>query len=509
MYVTTLSLTNIRGFKETTKVEFEKRINILVGPNNSGKSTLLNAIYLLQNKSLTVNDKTIGHREGGIEIWFDEPEEQYFDVAVSTFRQRIYLSKVQINFNSSVQWVLVDARNSSYTDFKLIGQWEPKNFIYPYFSKRKVTNFNEVINAEASLSVTGNHYNLFAKVDRLSNPQFPEHDLYKKACIEIIGFPITAVASSGGKKAALIISNFEEIPLTSMGEGVVSMLGLIVDLCVAKNKLFLIEEPENDIHPKALKALLELIELKSKTNQFIISTHSNIVTKYLGAIEASAVFKVSMKLGDGDSRLPISSVEKVANTPQAKQAVLEDLGYEYFDFDMWKGWLFFEESSAEQFVREFFIPTYTPGLSKLLRTFSARTVGEVDSKFKDFNNLFVFLHLEPSYKNKAWVVVDSGENERQILDKMKQYYLPHGWHESNFLQLSKHNFEEYYPEHFAEQVALAINEANSQKKAKAKSELLRTVLKWAKENPEQAKKEFEKSASEIISILQTIKTSLK
>ena len=41
-----------------------------------------------------------------------------------------------------------------------------------------------------------------------------------------------------------------------MGEGVANIVGLLVDLCLAENKLFLIEEPENDIHPKALKGLL-------------------------------------------------------------------------------------------------------------------------------------------------------------------------------------------------------------------------------------------------------------
>ena len=51
-----------------------------------------------------------------------------------------------------------------------------------------------------------------------------------------------------------------------MGEGVTNILGLITDLCVAENNIFLIEEPENDIHPKALKALLDLIASKADAN---------------------------------------------------------------------------------------------------------------------------------------------------------------------------------------------------------------------------------------------------
>jgi DNA repair exonuclease SbcCD ATPase subunit len=42
MWVSKLELTNIRSF-EKADIVLSKGINILVGPNNAGKSTLLNA----------------------------------------------------------------------------------------------------------------------------------------------------------------------------------------------------------------------------------------------------------------------------------------------------------------------------------------------------------------------------------------------------------------------------------------------------------------------------------
>jgi hypothetical protein len=84
---------------------------------------------------------------------------------------------------------------------------------------------------------------------------------------------------------------------------------LIIYLATAKNKLFLIEELENDIHPEALKQLLELIIEKSDGNQFIITTHSNIVMKYLGACEETKILQVTMELNkDG---IPTSSVKDI------------------------------------------------------------------------------------------------------------------------------------------------------------------------------------------------------
>lgn len=89
--------------------------------------------------------------------------------------------------------------------------------------------------------------------------------------------------------------------------------------------------------------------------------------------------------------------------------MLEELGYEAFDFGQWKAWLILEESSAEVIIREFLIPTFVHKLINKLKTYSARSLSEIELKFKDFNNLFVFVHLEQIYKNKAWVIVDAGE----------------------------------------------------------------------------------------------------
>src|SRR5205823_4075911 len=138
-------------------------------------------------------------------------------------------------------------------------------------------------------SITGDLSQIFSKVDRLADYLNPAHQEYLEACHSILGFGVSAVHSQNGKKAALTIDSFNNIPITAMGEGIVNILGLITDLCLARNKVFLIEEPENDIHPTALKQICQLIVEKSKDNQFFISTHSNIVTKYLGSVQDSRV----------------------------------------------------------------------------------------------------------------------------------------------------------------------------------------------------------------------------
>ena len=506
MKISSLQLTNIRGFIDSGIINFSENINIFIGENNSGKSTLLNSILLLQKNTFNVKDISLEKTAGKIKVQFTNPNNYFPKIDPFKFHSGQYETAwyLDLAITTGIEQRFFRPKTTQFIDAPHISSVEPDNLIYPYLSKRKVGNYSEVINSEKSNSVTGNFENLYAKIDRLSNPYFkPGFDEYKEACENVIGFPISCIPSANGKRAALIVENLNHIPLTSMGEGVANLLGLIVDLCIAKEKVFLIEEPENDIHPTALKALLALIEKKSQNNQFFISTHSNIVAKYLGGLDKTKLFKVTMNLPE-DKPLPQSSIKEISKDKRERQQVLEELGYEFNDYDIWKGWLFLEESSAEEIIRDFLIPFFVPSLKTKLRTYSSRSVTEVSLKFKDFNNLFVFLHLEPMYKNKAWVILDSGENEKQIIEKMKEYYLKHGWDEKNFGQFLEHDFENYYPESFKQKVADVLAITDKKDRRYKKAELLVELKQWITVNKELAKKELAISAKEIISLLENI-----
>lgn len=402
---------------------------------------------------------------------------------------------------------LIKNSHGSYIKLGNVVETEPKNLIYPYLSNRKVVKFDDKINQSNSNSVLGNFTNLYSKIDRLVTPQFqPGNEQYLRACNDILGFEISTLASVSGKKAVYFVDNMEHIPLTAMGEGVTNIVGLIADLCVAKDKIFLIEEPENDIHPKALKALLKLISEKASTNQFFISTHSNIVMKNLGAVNGAKIFNVSSTLSDSNrEKLFVSTLSEVPKNSEERRRVLEDLGYEFYDYGLWTGWLFLEESSAEVLIRDWFIKWYVPSLQSKLRTYSANTISQIIPKFEDFNKLFVFLHLEPTYKNKVWVIIDSGEDEREIIDKLKSMYVKNGWNEDNFSQFSEHDFEKYYPDRFQKEVNSVLSLESKKDKRRLKRELLNKVKDWIKKNEEIAKDEFGKSAKPVIDKLKMIK----
>ena len=498
MKITRLTTENVRAFTKIN-LSFSDTINLIVGENNSGKTTLLRLLYIFQQPTSSEYFTRLKYGAPKIKYGFDGLGPKPFKDVYGYELNWTTASKI---FNKNGD----HTDNIDHSNMRSL-QNEPGNIFYPYFSKRKTVAFQEMINSSVVNNVTGTLENLYAKIDRLSSPQIPDHKKFLLACNSILGFEVGTTASPNGKKGAYIVDTHLSIDLLNMGEGVSNVLGLVVDLCVAKNQIFLIEEPENDIHPKALKALLDLVLETSASNQFFITTHSNIVLKHLGSLESTKVFHT--KLIIGNDRMPTATVKEVPATPEARMCVLEDLGYENSDFEHWAGWLILEESSAEKIIRKYLIPWFAPKLENKLRTVSAKGESDVKTRFDDFNRLFTFLHLAPTYKNKAWVVIDAGEKEATVIKSLKTTYSGSGWDENQFKQFSQHDFESFYPAESQEDVTPILAIQDKQKKRAAKKELLAKVEAWIAEDEARAKEAFKTSAAEVIAILKEIASALR
>ncbi|NOS91815.1 MAG: AAA family ATPase [Cyclobacteriaceae bacterium] len=500
MRISTLNVTNYRCFEEL-KLSFSNRINVFVGANNGGKTSILKCILELQNSSISSSDARTKENQIKISMTFSggwPRDEKGVEQNGFTNIDMIF------NKNGTSTKNLYNPFTSSISDFTKSPDKEPNNLIYPFLAKRKTNIFDQAINANAAKSVRGDLYNLIAKIDNLIDSGQSKHDKYKNACIDTLGFYVHCKASENGKKAGFLVNESDFLTIESMGEGVSNLLGMIVNLCVAKDQILVIEELENDIHPKALKSLLSLIAESSNSNQFFISTHSNIILSKLGSLEGSKIFGVSSKLVD---RVPTSIVTEL-NDSEDRRIVLEELGYELDDLGLWKGWLILEESSAETIINSYLIPWFVPNLIGKLRTLSSNGYHRAKNKFDKLHEQFLYLHLSPVYKNKAWVILDAGQSESAEIEKMKTLYVEkHSWNDENFRQFSKHDFENYYPSQFMDQIQ-KISELKKEDRKALKENLLIDTLKWINGNPEEAKKELSISAKEVIDILKQIESSL-
>ena len=504
MRVRSIRLQNFRSFLDSGIISLDQ-VNVLIGANNSGKSSVLRGLHLLQQGlGDPMADVRVGSTRAEVDIQLTETETCVpWDTGKIT-EDVLFQAKVNSadrrsgGLEISLFW---DNGHQRAGEIRLPGS-EPHHFVVPFLSRRKTAHYAEDIREQFVVQVSSEMTNLAAKLSRLTNPQFPAYRQYAEACEAILGFVVTAIPSPNGQRPGVYLPDLSTVPIDQMGEGVPNIVALLCSLAVSRGKLFLVEEPENDLHPQALKSLLDLIQKSSEHNQFVISTHSNIVVSHLCSQGNSQLLQISSEKGV----LPtIARVSEVPSTPEARIQVLHELGYAFSDFELWDGWLFLEESSAERLLRDYLIPWFAPDLRRV-KTVAAAGVNSVEPMLADFQRLLLFTHLQPAYVGRTWVRVDGDDAGQGVVARLREKFpafppkaLSH-WESAQF--------ESYYPSIFSKATFAALSIQDKQGKRFAKRELLLRVIEWIEEDKERAREAFKESAKEIIEDLRTMENEL-
>lgn len=109
----------------------------------------------------------------------------------------------------------------------------------------------------------------------------------------------TTQASATGQKVAALIENDAVYPASDVSDGLLLYLGITTAAQLTAGSLLIIEEPENGIHPRRLRALLDQLRSVVKAGtQVILTTHSPlIVSEFRDTPEAVVVFDRDPTLG--------------------------------------------------------------------------------------------------------------------------------------------------------------------------------------------------------------------
>lgn len=543
MYISKIELKNLRCFEDLS-LEFGKGINVIVGKNNTGKSTIIKSIYQLQQQGYLNSNDIRKKTDWALNLvhlsectsqdlkLFARIEEKSIGGDISKGRILCYHAifkegkgnnheRLFFPWDYSVHFDVHNGkpriRNISKgndevgREFTHLKDSESDNgFIYPFLANRNVGYLRSSTSKDDIERTNEIFQYLPAKIQRLSNKSARTlNKKYESYCDKILGFVPGPVPENNNQSTVGCYSTpTEVISIGSMGDGVANILGLLTVLLTENNKLLLIEEIERDIHPEALKLLLELVIEKATENQIIISTHSHIVLKYLASVPSSKVFYIdSESYNSNDEYIPTSYIEEVENNPSARMKILRRLGYDMHDVDLFEGYLILEESSAEQVLREVLIPQFCPSLKTKLCTIAAGGVDDIAPRFNDFRRLFTFLHSAGDvYGEKVWVVADGDDAGNSVIIKMKSDFK--SWKSNHFLNWEHSNFEQYYPDQFKVQVETALSAKDKRTKRELKAQLLKDVLTWSRENPQDSRNEFQKSAKEVLNFLKKIESRL-
>ncbi len=503
MRVTSVRIADLKSIRDSGLLELGP-ITLFVGRNNTGKSTVLRALHQLQSTGpADASQVRFGADQIRLEMTLTNVNGVHW--GQGDLKGDGSLQSVFARHTGALTQSMRLPEIGSQVGLGVIQAVEPQYFIVPYLASRKVTTFEEAIDAQRSREVRINLSNLATKVDRLMDVNHPRHAEFMTLVSEVINLPISAIASPGGKQVGIWVNESEWIRIEQMGDGVSQMLGLITQLCLAREKLFLIEEIENDIHPEGLKALLRVITERSHDNQFVISTHNNIVLRHLGALPTTVIHEVTSETSEtGGYRLPETTITKVGNDARERSRILESLGYEFSDLDLFDGWLILEEASAERIIRDHLVRWFAPGLSRV-RTVASHGTSDLDRTFGALDKLVLFTHLQERYVGRVLVLADGDPSGLEAVEKLRATYT--SWPSEAFATLSEVDFEKYYPAKFQPQVE-EILARPKQGKRDGKRELLAEVLTWIGENEEEAKLAFTARATEVVEHLKHLEAAL-
>jgi predicted ATPase len=116
--------------------------------------------------------------------------------------------------------------------------------------------------------------------------------------------------SASQKEVAVTLADGNRIGAKAMSEGLLYYLAFLALRYVEGSHLFLVEEPENGLHPARIAEVMGVLREMSKTSQVIIATHSPLVVNELGGDEVSVVTRT---VDDGTRAILLKDVPGYAD----------------------------------------------------------------------------------------------------------------------------------------------------------------------------------------------------
>lgn len=310
---------HIEGFKkfERINISFNEHMNILVGENEAGKSTILEAIKIVLNQLHRNADKSV------LKELFNLQMIKAFEITPSIQTlPRIYIEiKMALNpkgknpeffygeVNKSKSGAFGVSFECSFDEelgSGLDAEISAGKIPYEYYTLKWTTfaghayqpvkrplNFLAINTSDYDSSNSFNYYNkaLFSSSYN-DETRMSAKNTFRDCLTEAfgnVGLPDIDTKRKFGindKKVILesIISVFEDdIPIENRGSGMENLIKTQIALDRKKSHLdvVLIEEPENHLCFSNLKKMLKEISNRQSESQIIIATHSNMIASNL------------------------------------------------------------------------------------------------------------------------------------------------------------------------------------------------------------------------------------
>ena len=446
MKITELSIRSFKGIELLEGITFDPHITLIVGQNDSGKSSILEIIErLFSNKSYKskewashVSPKNLGREaksDAYAKVDFDVLNELIdknwamvdLPISVRDTEVRKYLIdspsfKLQIgtedkspsfsqdipNRNvgiksvavrmSSSDFEIMPARPKNTRDFEalLIESSRSKFF---YFSSQRYNAGEYGSSANRQLDRNANNFpnclaNLRATPEKYKNYL----DLVKRVLPNITDVVTIPTQTDRLVTRVLVYKTYAiderlGIPLNDCGTGVSQILVMLYVLLEQQSGIIVIDEPGSFLNPSAEKALVKII--KEFTNfQFILATHSAPVIS--GSLPCK-VYQCHWNVGLGKTEVQEIDV----GTLEGQKNIMYDLGVSFSDV-FGTSAILWVEGPTEKGVFDLILPHLQNDVPKGLDILPMPNASWLDTKKSKIVDSFFDLHDKVSQGSSLW-----------------------------------------------------------------------------------------------------------
>ena len=314
--IRTLYIKGFKKFNEIT-VHFNEHTNVLVGENEAGKSTILEAIKIVLNQMYKNTDKsilkdlfnktqvenfnaspsleTLPKIEIELDLILDRTEKntEYFFGENNRNTEAMFGIKFECFFNEEIGANLIDVINSGEIPYEYYNlSWKTYSKQQYYLIKRPL-NFIAIDTSENDTNSSFNYFNKtlfnsrYSEKEKIASKNKFRNELNKMfTSIDLEDIDEHRKFGINDKKVILesVLTVYEDsIALENKGSGMSSLIKTQIALDKSKNNLDIvsIEEPDNHLCHTTLLKMLSEIEKRQSDSQIIITTHNNLIASRL------------------------------------------------------------------------------------------------------------------------------------------------------------------------------------------------------------------------------------
>jgi putative ATP-dependent endonuclease of the OLD family len=455
MKIVNLGIANFRSFdSEGVLIENIKKLNILIGKNNSGKSNVLrffnqcskgirmknetrNISNLLRkeldkhenyfqgnkkNPEITISIKAKDILEKLIEYI---PEISLLTMKIDLFENKIIkkceildklddkqLFSLQNKFSSASRKSLLEHLNKELSE-KLL------RIFFNLFDKMIfIPDFRQIIEQEREQEPnTINGQNIISEMFKIQNPKYGEEGNKEKFAKiqefvrDLLDEQSVNIEIPYDKEKILLEMNGNRLPLESFGTGIHELVIICSALALYEKHIVCIEEPEIHLHPYLQRKLMNFL-IDKTNNIYFITTHSNV---FLDFNKNASVYHVAYN----KSKTSIS----YANTNEQSCAILNDLGYKASDLLQSNGIIWVEGPSDRIFLNRWINllrNDFIEGIHYTIMFYGGRLLSHLSMTKKEFLT-DKFIELLRINRNSMIIIDRDGiSSQSQINDTKKR-----------------------------------------------------------------------------------------